>query len=151
MEDRMTPKGRFSITCRDKDGKVKWQEEMDNLIVTNGFDFLLDAAFASSSRPSVMSHVGIGSGSTAASAADTSLGTQLARVAGTYAHTDDTQVATMTAEFVAGTGTGTVAEVGVFNAGNRGTMLARAVLDTARTKAALDSMTVTYTLTLSQQ
>ena len=148
---RLKPRGHFSIVCKDEKGNVKWKEEFWNLITTNGFDFVLDAIFQSTSRPGIMSHVAIGSGTTAAAVGDTALGSELARVAGTYAHTDDTLIATLTGEFAAGTGTGTVAEVGVLNAASGGTMLARALLGTPRTKAALDSMTVTYTLTLSQQ
>ena len=149
--DTMNARGHFLLLCLDEEGELKWKESIDNDITNAGFDFLLDAGFVSSSRPAVMSHVGIGSGTTGFVASQTALATQLARESGTYAHTAGSKIATMSANFSAGTGTGTVGEVGVFNAATGGTMLSRALLATAKTKDALDTLTVTYTLTLSQQ
>lgn len=142
--------GRFDMVCRSADGSIKWRESFENLITRNGFDFMADVMF-NSSRPSIMSHVAIGSGSTAAADSQTELVTELARESGVYAHTDNTKVSTLTATFAAGTGTGTIREVAVLNAAAAGTMLSRALLGAARTKAVADSLVVTYTFTLSQQ
>jgi len=35
----------YKVECFDKDGKLKWVEEFDNLVVTAGLNKLLDAAF----------------------------------------------------------------------------------------------------------
>ena len=151
MDTKMRFKGRFDLECFDAAGALQWDESIDNLITDGGFDWISGVMFAPTSRPVIISYVAIGSGTTAATAADTTLETELARGQGVYAHTTGTKVATLTEEFAAGTGTGTVAEVGTFNLAAAGVMLSRAILGTARTKAAEDSLRVTYTFTLSQQ
>lgn len=142
--------GWFALECRGPDGELKWQEDIRNLITNAGFDFIAAAMFASS-QPDAMSHIAIGSGATAPAVADTAMQTELARGAANYAHSAGTKVSTLTREFAAGTGTGTVREVGVFNAASGGTMLAHAALGSPRTKGASDSLRITYTFTLSQQ
>jgi hypothetical protein len=61
-------------------------------------------------------------------------------------------VSTNTIEYVAlfpaGTGTGTVTEAGVFNNSSGGTMLCRTVFGVV-TKDAGDSMSITWTITVS--
>ncbi len=34
--------GRYRVTCRDKDGNFKWEEEIYNLVVNLGLDYLVD-------------------------------------------------------------------------------------------------------------
>ena len=143
-------KGHFRLDCFDRNGRQKWMEEIDNLLTNNGFDFIADAMFKAS-QPGAMTHVAIGSGATAAAANQTALITELARAAAVYAHVAGTKAVTLVVTFAAGTGTGTVREVGVLNAASNGVMLSRATLAVARAKAATDSLQVTYTFTLSQQ
>ena len=142
--------GHFKLECRDHDGNRKWTEEVDNLITNNGFDFIVEAVFTNQGSDR-MTHIGIGSSNRAAAANQTSLVSQSVRIALSYAHTDGTKVVVLTANFGVNVGTGQVQEIGVFSAANGGTMLSRAVLRTARTKLASDSLLITYTLTLSQQ
>ena len=41
--------GRYHVVCKDKDGNVKWQDDIENLIVTVGKNLMLDSALAGSS------------------------------------------------------------------------------------------------------
>ena len=94
-----------------------------------------------------MSHMGIGSGSTAAAASDTALGNQLARTGLTSTTVSGADVVYVDT-FPAGTGTGAVTEAGIFNASSGGTMLCRTVFDVVN-KGASDAMTITWTVTVS--
>jgi hypothetical protein len=94
-----------------------------------------------------MSHMAIGSGSTAAAASNSALGNQLGRVSLTST-TVSGAVVTYVATFGAGTGTGAVTEAGLFNAASSGTMLCRTVFSVVN-KGAADSMTITWTVTVS--
>ena len=97
-----------------------------------------------------MSHIGVGSGNRAAASTDTTLQTQLARVAAAYNHTDNTKAFSLESTFAAGTATGTVREAGVFN-GSSGSavMLNRVVLGAAVNKGAADTLIQTFTFTFS--
>lgn len=120
----------------------------DNLIVNAGFDLICDAIGRSSGRPAVISHIAVGTGTTAPAAAQTALVAESARVAATYAHTAGTKVFTMTATFPAGTATAALTEAGIFNAASAGTMLDRVTFAVIN-KGAADTLTVTFTFTLS--
>ena len=94
-----------------------------------------------------MSHMAIGSGTTAAAAGNTALGTELGRVSLTSGSASSA-VVTYVATFAAGTGTGAVTEAGLLNASSGGTLLCRTVFSVVN-KGANDSMTVTWTVTVS--
>lgn len=119
----------------------------DNIIVNGGFDFICDA-IANGTRPAAMGWIGVGTDATAPAAANTALGAQSARVAASYAHTAGTKVFTLTATFAAGTATAALTEAGVFNASTAGTMLDRVTFAVIN-KGAADTLTVTFTFTLS--
>lgn len=120
----------------------------DNIIVNAGFDLICDCLGKAASRPAVISHIGVGTGTTAAAAAQTTLVTQLIRQAATYAHTAGTQVFTMDTTFAAGVATGAITEAGVFNAASGGSMLDRVVFPVIN-KGVDDTLQVTFTFTLS--
>ena len=84
-------------------------QEVDNLVVTAGKGYV--ASRMKDATATAMSHMAIGSGSTAAAASDTALGNQLGRVALTSTAVSNA-VVTYTATFGAGTGTGIVAGIG---------------------------------------
>jgi hypothetical protein len=94
-----------------------------------------------------ISHVAIGSGTTAAAAGQTALVTETARVAISSA-TPVANVATYIATVPAGTGTGAVEEVGLFNAAAAGTMVARALTGSITKPAGL-GLQFTWTITIS--
>lgn len=143
---RMPTSGVSQQVLWREDGTVLYQSD-HNLITDAGFDLLCDV-LGNNTQPSDLTHIGIGSGTTAAAVGDTTLGSQLARVAGVYAHTTGTKVFTLTSTFPAGTGTGTVTEAGCFNAANAGTLFNRVVFG-AVTKGGADSFQQTFTFTFS--
>ena len=126
----------------DENMNLKSVTYKHNTIVNSGYDFIC-AAIGSATRPAAMEYVGVGSGSTANAMTMTSLVTQLARVKGTYSHTNGTKFFTLKATFGPGTGTGTIKELAVFNALSGGTMLDRIVIGTV-TKEAGDTYNATF-------
>ena len=99
----------------------------------------------------VMSHMALGSSTTAAAAAQTDLvsvlGVREAIDSTTISGTNNEKV-TYVASFEAGDATGAVTEAGIFNAATAGDMLCRTVFPVVN-KGADDSMTVSWTITLS--
>jgi len=140
INDALKMKGRLQIHLNDE-----LVQEVDNVVVTAGKGYV--ASRMKDTTATAMSHMAIGSGSTAAAASDTALGNELGRVALTST-TVSSAVVTYVASFPAGTGTGAVTEAGILNASSGGTMLCRTVFSVVN-KGASDSMTVTWTVTVS--
>lgn len=92
-----------------------------------------------------MSHMGIGTGSTAETLGDTTLQAEAARVA-FASKTSSANVASYVATFPAGTGTGSITELGIFNASSNGIMLLRKTFGVI-TKSAGMSLTLTMQVT----
>ena len=63
-------KGRWEVECRGPDGKVKWRDHIDNLVVNAGLDYLLSAGLAAGSQITSW-YVGLTSASPTPAAADT--------------------------------------------------------------------------------
>lgn len=140
MNEQIKMTGKLTIAMN---GKVI--REIDNLVVTVGKNFVASRMVGVSSN--VMSHMAVGTGGTAAAAGDTTLVTEVARVAITSG-TSSTNVVTYVATFPAGTGTGALVEAGMLNAASVGTLLCRTVFSVIN-KGASDSMTITWTVTVS--
>ena len=140
-------KGSMTAVLIKEDGTTETRFK-DNIIVNVGFDFIADAIGKPASRPGVMSHIAVGQGVAAAAAADTALGTELARVAATYAHTTGTKVFTFQTTFAAGVGTGPITEAGVINAASGGILFDRVVFAVIN-KGAADTLQVTFSFTMS--
>lgn len=144
LTEQTKTRGRLLLVLIDSDGNVK-QESTHNLIVDAGLGYL--AARNLSNAVLAMSHIAVGTGAAAAAAGDTTLGTELVRVALGSSALITTTVTNDTVEHVttlgAGVGTGSLTEAGLFNAATAGTMLARAVFGVL-TKAAGDSLTITW-------
>ena len=96
----------------------------------------------------VMSHMALGSGTTAAAAGDTDLESILGSREALDSTSASSNTITYVSSFEAGEGTGAVTEAGVFNAASSGTMLCRTVFAVVN-KAADDTMSVTWTITLT--
>ena len=143
--DGLKAKGTLDIIVRGPDGSIKDEKKVENLIVDTGLDYI--ASRMSGTSENVMSHMAVGTGSTAAAAGDTTLGTELDRNALTSTTVTDNAIAYV-CSWSAGDGTGSLTEAGIFNASSGGTMLCRTVFGTV-TKAADDSMTITWTITVS--
>lgn len=137
--------GALKIVVRGADGAVKQQHEVKNLVVNAGLAYI--ASRMKDTTLGAMSHMAIGSGTTAAAGANTGLGTELGRVALTSTAVTSNAVAYV-ATFAAGTGTGAVTEAGLFNDGTAGTMLCRTVFAVVN-KEATDSMSISWTVTIS--
>ena len=140
INDQLQLKGHLQIHLNDE-----LVQDIDNLVVTTGKNLV--ASRLVGTTPAVMSHMSIGSGTTAAAAGNTALGTELGRVSLTSGSASSA-VVTYVATFAAGTGTGAVTEAGLLNASSGGTLLCRTVFSVVN-KGANDSMTVTWTVTVS--
>ena len=145
MEDKLKLKGDVFITVKDKDGNVKEERHEKNLVVTTGLNFICSRM--KDTTAGAMSHMGLGSGTTAAAASDTDLGSLLGSREALDSTTVSSNTITYVASFEAGDATGAVTECGLFNASSSGTMLCRVVFS-AINKAAADTMSVTWVITL---
>lgn len=137
--------GSVNVVVRGEDGAVKQEFTVPNLVVDSGLDFI--ASRMQGVTDAVMSHMAVGTGTTAADAADTTLETEAARVA-LFATTVTDNAVAYVATYPAGTGTGALTEAGIFNDATAGEMLCRTVFSVIN-KGAADSMTVTWTVTIS--
>lgn len=128
--DKIKLKGTGRAILRYDDGRVETIEQ-PNMIVTSGFNFLISSLIKSGAdRPNPMSHVAIGSGSTASTASMTALVTETNRGAGTWSWTAGNKKFTIRTTFPKGSVTALITEGGVFNAASGGTMLDRLVFST---------------------
>lgn len=143
--DSVKATGQVSIDIFGPNGELKEKAYIPNLVVAVGRAYIASRMKDDSST--AMSHMAVGTGAVAADAADTTLGTEANRqlLLSTIVASN---VVTYTAEYAAGQGTGALTEAGIFNASSAGTMLCRTVFDVIN-KAADDSMTITWTVTLS--
>ena len=137
--------GSVNVVVRGEDGAVKQEFTVPNLVVDSGLDFI--ASRMEGTSDAIMSHMAIGTDNTVANSADTALGAEVARVVLTSGIATSNAIAYV-ATFPAGTGTGALTEAGVLNAGSGGIMLCRTVFSVIN-KGASDSMTVTWTVTIS--
>jgi hypothetical protein len=149
INENLKLSGQLNIVLKDKAGNVKEQREVKNLVVNAGLGYI--ASRMVGTAKSTMSHMALGSGTTAAAAAQTALVTQL----GVREALDSTTITGTSGEkvvyvssFEAGDATGAVTEAGIFNAASGGDMLCRTVFSVVN-KAADDTMSVTWTITLS--
>lgn len=147
IHDDLKLKGRLDIVVTSEDGVVKQKESVDNLVVTSGKNFV--ASRMAGTSASVMSHMAIGTSSTAAAVGNTTLGSESARVALTSTTVTDNDVVYV-ATFPANTPSSAAAitEAAILNASSNGTMLCRTVFSVIN-KSQSDSLTVTWTVSAS--
>jgi hypothetical protein len=145
FSDRMLVTGVVLLEVHGPDGTLKTQR-VSNLVVDAGENHIADQ-LASSPAQSAMSHMAIGTGSTAAAFGDTALGTETDRNALT-SRTTSVNVVTYVGTWGAGDGTNSaLREAGIFNNSSGGTMLARVVYSNIDKQAA-DTLTITWTVTI---
>ena len=145
LHDTIKMTGDLKIVLTDENGQIKHEQEVKNLVVTVGKNFI--ASRMKDTTDTAMTHMAIGSGSTAAAVGDTTLGTELGRVSLTSTTVTTNNVAYV-ATFPAGTGTGAVTEAGLFNASSSGTLLCRTVFSVIN-KGAADTLGITWTVTVN--
>jgi len=120
-------------------------QEVPNLVVTAGKGYV--ASRMKDTSLGAMSHMAIGTNSTAAAANNTALGGEVDRNSLTSTAVSGATV-TYVATFGAGEGTGAITEAALLNASSGGTMLCRTVFAVVN-KGSQDSMTITWSVTVS--
>ena len=138
-------KGNLEVVLLDENGTQKDYRKVNNLVVAVGKDVI--AARLLGNTLAVMSHMAVGTSSTAAATSQTALGGEIGRVA-LDSSVRSTNTITYVATFPAGTGTGSLAEAGILNAASTGNMLCRTTFSTV-TKAAVDTIVVTWNVTVA--
>lgn len=148
LKDNMSFKGKCHVQLFGPDGKLKDEEIVENTITQVGDAHVADQ-LSSSPGESAMSHMAIGTGTTAAATTDTALETELDRNALTSflqgTGGDDNDVIYI-GDWAAGDGTGAITEAGILNASSGGTLLCRAVF-AVKNKLAADTLKITWTFT----
>ncbi len=140
LQDDFKMTGRLSIAINDE-----VVQEVKNLVVTSGKGFV--ASRMKDATAGAMSHMAVGTGSSAAAASNAALGSEVDRNALASTTVSGANISYV-ATFAAGEGTGALTEAGLFNAGSSGTMLCRTVFAVVN-KGVADSMTITWTVTVS--
>ena len=146
FENNLSVKGRLSVVLRDADGNVKQSQDIPNLVVNSGLAFI--ASRMKDTTDAAMSHMAVGSGTTAAAAGDTALETQIGSRVSLTSTTVTANAIAYVATFAAGTGTGAITEAGIFNADTSGTMLCRTVFSVVN-KGSDDTLQITWTIQLN--
>ena len=146
FDENLQLSGQVNIVLRDKNGNVKEERTEENLVVTSGLGYI--ASRMKDASATAMTHMGLGSGTTAAAAGQTDLVTLLGSREALDSTTVTANAVAYVSSFEAGDATGAVTEAGIFNAASGGTMLCRVVFSVVN-KAADDTMTVTWTITVS--
>lgn len=149
INENLKLSGQLNIVLKDKTGNVKDERSINNLVVNAGLAYI--ASRMTGTAKNVMSHMALGSGTTAPAAGQSDLVSML----GSREGLDSTNITGTNnnkvqyeASFEAGDATGAVTEAGIFNAASGGDMLCRTKFDVVN-KAADDTMSVTWTITLS--
>jgi hypothetical protein len=145
INSKIKATGRLSVVLKDSTGAIKQESNINNLVVTTGLGFI--ASRMKDTTDDAMGYMAIGTGTVAAAASDTTLGTELDRNALTSTTVTGNEIA-YAASWGAGDGTGAITEAGLFNAASAGDMLARTVFAVVN-KAANDTLSITWTITLS--
>jgi hypothetical protein len=147
MNDGLKLKGNISIKLYDKDGNLKDERDINNVIVTVGKNYLAAWLAAASQAGKFMSYVALGEGTTPAAAEDDDMEDPLSpRILGTLSANNS--VWQSIAVYNPGVCTGAITEAGLFSAITAGTMFAHQVFGTI-TKTELDSLTLTWQVTIS--
>ena len=145
MLDNLKVKGVAQLSLLDSDGNEKRTVTTSNLVVDTGLNFIVDRM---KDDETVMTHMGVGTGTTAPTASDTTLETQLGNRELIETSTVTNNSILYRSVFEAGDSTGQLTEAAIFNASTGGTMLCR-VTFTAIDKQANDSLAIKWTISLS--
>ena len=145
IKDKLKLSGNVKIELIDQNGHIKETREIKNLVVSTGLTFICSRMADTSSN--VMSHMALGSGTTAAAANQTDLVSILGSREALDSTSASSNTITYVASFEAGDATGAVTEAGLFNASSGGTMLCRTVFSVVN-KGAQDILNITWVITL---
>lgn len=151
--------GSLSIVVTDSlTNSIKQELYVPNMVVTAGKGYIASRMVGTTAA--VMSHMGIGTSSTAEAVGDTALGAELTTGGGYTGYSraslttssSSGSVVTYSANFAANnpsapSGGAVLREAGIFNASTAGTMLCRTTFPVV-TKLPADALTVTWTITI---
>ena len=146
MKDELKIKGEVSILVTDKDGKVKEERKINNLITNSGLAHITSRLLGTSQDS--MGYIGLGTGTNAAGASDTTISTPLGSREAVDSASANVGVLTLTATFEANDVVGAITEAGIFNASSGGDMLARTTFAAVNTSAT-DTLAITWVVTIS--
>ena len=148
QKENFSVHGAVTFVLQRKDGACIASRH-NNMVLNGGIDFLCNAFGAGSARPSAMSHIAVGTGTTAVAAGDTKLVSELLRKAASYSHSAGTTKLTIQTTFNAGEATGPITEAGICNASSGGIFFDRVTFPVIN-KGASDVLTVTFEITLNR-
>jgi len=145
----VTISGKWTATVTDAEGSHVTSVDGNNVICTNGKDYLASFLYSATTAAATwtMFYVGVGTDATTEAAANTALGTEVGRQTGTASYTSG-GIYVVVASFGAGSATGAIVEYGLFSSNTGGTMLSRdteAVINVG----ASDTLTVTTEVTFA--
>lgn len=147
--NQLAPLGRYIVEVYGPDGKIKHRHIGSNVVCTNGKEFMASflnsAALAASTFTA--KYLAVGTDATTPSAANTALGTEIARQTGTVSYVSN-QIFQVTATLATGSGTGAIVEYGLFTSSSGGTLISRDT-DSVVNKNAADTMKIIYQMTIS--
>jgi hypothetical protein len=146
--DSINALGELILTLTDAHGNVKVQKA-HNLVVATGLSFITSRMLGVDLVP--VSHVAIGTDSTAPVKPQTTLVAEAGRAVLTSA-TQVTRATSndsvqYTATFAAGVGTGAIVEAGLFNDATAGTMVSRTIFAVIN-KGPDDTLAITWKITV---
>jgi len=139
--------GRWFMKLYGPNGDLKDEASGKNVITNSGLAFVtsfLNSAAAAAST-FTMGYIAMGTDATAEMNTDAALGTELSRHTGTVSVSGTIYI--VKATFAAGSGTGAIAEYGLFSSNTGGTMLSRDT-EAVINKGAGDSLEVTTEITM---
>lgn len=153
LDDSLKAKGQLELKLLDADGKIKEIQIIRNLIVTAGLAHITSRLYDSSAT--VMSHMGVGTGTVAPATADTALTGTIPRVAFDSTTRTQTTVANDTIQYVAtfpagASYAGAITEAGIFNNATigSGTMFCRTVFNVIN-KGTADTLVITWKIAMT--
>lgn len=145
LHSDITATGTVTFTVIDNIlGNIFKSWSVNNLIVTVGKNYI--ASRMASNSATVVSHMALGGGTTSPIASNTTLGSEITRVALTSLNASGNQI-TAIGTFGSGS-SGTISEAGIFNASSSGTMLCRTTF-TPFVKTSGQTIIVTWTITIA--
>lgn len=143
--DSIKVTGQYEFILRDKFGKIKQHFVTKNLVVQGGRELIASQLCEEDiGKPS---HMAVGESDQSPALSDTTLYSEIARVALTSSNRSQNTV-TYEATFAPAVGTGAIVEVGMFNAASEGTMLSRTVFPVVNNESA-DELTVRWNVTIN--
>ena len=144
--DSMSVRGYVTVEVMHDDGRREVVEQ-SNVVTNVGRNKF--ASLLAEDISVFPSHIGIGTGTTAAAVTDTALATEVDRNA-FISQSASAGVITYKAFFSKSEANGnTIAEVGLFDAAASGNMFCRSILSSTIAKTASISLSITWTITLA--